>query len=227
MKYSIQNILAVLVFVGCSSALADPDENSPGGMYIPPGVNVGSIDSMNMPDAIKNMSKKQHAQMKERGFADASEEEVVVLERYALDKNKKYIKEMSDVLPELAIQPSTLSGQMFERAKFKGAMVSGGYTKNGWTGVTRLYRFPQLGLVKLDELDYIASGSGIIVAKEFIDEIDGKTATYMVKRSLSGKSLSELTWFTESKMFTLSASGLIKKDDKRYAQLVEIAREVR
>lgn len=197
-------------------------------MHIPPGLSVDSIDNIDVPDVIRSISKNQHLQMKERGYADASEEEVVVLERYAMKENKKYIKDMSDVIPTLAITPSELSGPVFERGKLKGAMASGGHTKSGWTGVTRLYQFPQLGLVKLEELDYIASGSGVVVVKEFInDDVDGNIATYMVKKSLSGKSLSELTWFTENKMFVLSVSGLIKKDDKRYGLLVELAKEIR
>lgn len=231
MKYLVMHaafITTISLNVLFSSALAQTNDNTPGGIHIPPGLSIKSIDSMEVPDLIKNISKKQLIEMTGRGYADAQEEEVVVLERYALEDNQKHIKTMAEVIPKLTMQPSELRGTKFDLGVFKGALTSGGHTDNGWTGITRLYQLPQLGLVKLDELDYISSGSGIVVAKEFINEdINGSIAIYLVKQSLSGKSISELTWFTENKMFILSVTGNINRDDNKYELIVELAEGIR
>lgn len=211
-----------------NAAAADQAETSPGGIVIPPGLSVKTLDEMDYPELIKNIARKQNSEMIERGYADASEEEVTVLERYVREGNKLKMKGMEEVAGTLAMQPSELAGTKFETGKFKGALASGGYTENGWTGITRIFDLPKLGVVKLEELDYISSGSGIVVTKEFINEdVNGNIATYLVKQSVTGKSISELNWFTDKKMYTLSVNGNISQSDKRYQLILELAKSVR
>lgn len=92
-----------------------------------------------------------------------------------------------------------------------GAVPSGIKTTEGWTAVSRLIVEPKLGLMMLEEIDYVASGGGLTMIKEAINEdINGRPAIFRAKTSHGGKSITELTWATDQKIYTLSSNRSVK-----------------
>jgi len=173
------------------------------------GVSVIPLDNHPVPDILKDQARVEIAQMKSQGYVDSDESSVAYLE--AAKSDKKRLKSMSEVAPSLKILPANIDNSNLGQATLLGAIASGGYTDEGWTGVNRLFVVPKLGLVGLEEVDYVASGGGFAMIKEAINQdVNGNPAILRVKQSQSQKSLSELTWATDRKIYTLSVNRALK-----------------
>ena len=65
----------------------------------------------------------------------------------------------------------------------------------------------------LQEWDYVADGGGITIVKEAMNTTVGKfPAQLSRKRSPSGKVMTELSWATEKKYFTLTVWADVPKE---------------
>lgn len=230
MKKTIKNIstllLPVCFVISVNSSAQDSHSSSPM-PHIAPGLSVIPMNKIQAPGHIKRLFLRQSKEMKTRGYADATDDEVLGLDDDTLKKNKKNIKKFDEVVTDLAISPSDLNNGPFNRGRLIGAVKAGGHTDLGWTGITRFYTFPKLGLVKFDEIDLLATGGGVTVAEELINEnINGSPAIFVVKQAVNGKTLTELAWFTQTKMFTLSTTKKMAKGDKFYVSLIDLANSI-
>lgn len=173
------------------------------------GTSIIPLDNHPVPDLLKNQARIEIAQMKNQGYVDSDESAVTYLD--AAKDDKKRLKPMSEVAPTLKVFPANISGFTLGQSILLGAMASGGYTDEGWTGISRLFVVPKLGLVGLEEVDYVASEGGFAMIKEAINQnVNGYPAILRVKQSQSKKSLSELTWANDRKIYTLSVNRALK-----------------
>lgn len=185
----------------------------PGGVMEPAvstGITILPLDQQPVPDVLKNQARLEMGQMKSRGYVDATEDAVSYLDRAKADKDKR-LKPMTEVAPKLKINPANLGSSTLGQAVLLGATASGGHTEAGWTGLNRIFVVPRFGLVGLDEVDYIASQGGAAFIKEAINQnVNGFPAILSVKQSRSNKGLTELTWATDQKIYTLSTNRALK-----------------
>lgn len=189
------------------------------------GVTILPLEQHPVPDMLKTQAKLEFTQMKKRGYIDATEDAVSYLDR-AKENKKKRLKAMVDISSKLKITPASLDASSLKQATLLGASASGGYTEEGWTGLNRIFIVPNLGIVGLKELDFLASQGGMVFIEEAINqEVNGRPAILSVKQSRSKKGLSELTWATDRKIFTLSTNRALKTQ-KSIDQFVDIARNI-
>jgi hypothetical protein len=88
-------------------------------------------------------------------------------------------------------------------------LIPGGPTRNGpWTDVTRVYQRPDGYPVFLTEFDFVAEGGSVTIMKELINAKVGKSpATLSVQHSSDGRAITELTWETKRKLYSLKTWG--------------------
>lgn len=214
-----------------TTAVADPASKDLGTGSPPSavsGVRVEPLANHEVPEVLKNQARHEIEQHGKHGYTDASEESVSYLDRAvatAQGTGKGGLKSMEQIFSTLAISPASLSGTDLEKAKLLGASTAGAYRNEGWTGLVRVFVAPGLGPVVLEEYDFVAGGGGLVMIKEAVNEnINGYPAVLRVKKSLSGKSVAELTWVSDRKIFTMRANPAAnarKGDD-----LVRIAKDI-
>ena len=188
------------------------------------GISVLPLDDHPVPDVLKNQARVEIDQMKNRGFVEATESEVAMLETAKADKAR--LRPMSEVVPKLRMVPANLGDSVLGRSTVLGAAPNGGYVDDGWTGLMRVMVVPKLGLVGLEEVDFIASGGGLALIKEAVNQdVNGSPAILRVKQSHSRKEMSQITWATSQKIYTLSVNrGL--KSERAIEEFVSLARTI-
>lgn len=176
------------------------------------GISILPLDKQPVPNELKDLARMDISQMKRNGFIDAPESVVAILDTINVARKSKdpLLKLPAEITRSLVFSPSTL-GSLLSEATLLDAEGSGGLTEKGWTGLYRLFAVQNIGLVKLEEVDYIVSKGGWGIIKEAINQdVNGHPAILNVKQSQSGKGLSELVWATDRKIFTLTLNKAVK-----------------
>lgn len=202
---------------------------------MPQGIVIEPLDKHPVPDLLKQEAKREIAEMNSKGSVDVPEEAVSYIERAAsnatnapkagaADPGNPAFKPMYEVEPALAVLPAHLPGTKFDRGEILGAAPGGVKTDRGWTAVSRVFNMSQ-GKVLLEEIDYVAAGGGLVMIKEAINQdVNGHPAILRVKGSRSGKSVTELTWATDRKIYNLSMNKAAK--GKALAEFLELAQSL-
>ncbi len=208
-------------------ALIIPERPAEEPLLIPDGITISSITAMGLPSVLEADALLQVQQMDQQGFVDVGGSEDLVF--YTKKQHGYLMKTMTQVTPKLALQPSDLNGTPFDKAAFIGARAVGGLMKAGWTGLERIYRFPAKGIVKFEELDLVASGGGIVISEESINEsINDGPGMFLVQTGLNNKAISMLTWFNaeQTKMYTLTAGKKMVRQDAHHQLFMRIANAI-
>lgn len=206
------NVLMLFISI-CFIVLSYTYVNAEGIQDSPPpiinGILIEPLDNQPVPEILKNQARKEIEQMAESGYVEAPDEMINYMEN-AQKSQDGSVKPWQEVRSTLKITPSTIQGRDFEAAELKmmGAGTGGILTPEGWTAVTRIFVIPGIGLAMLEEIDYVASGGGLILIKEAINQdINGSPAIFRVKKSHRGKVITELTWATDKKIYHLSLNS--------------------
>lgn len=105
----------------------------------------------------------------------------------------------------LGYAPAEISRTPIGAAELLSTEPTGSFKEGKWTGVTRSYRVPKVGVIILEENDYIASGRVITLFRETLNEnVNGTPARASASRSDDGKGQAELRWVTPQRSFTLT-----------------------
>jgi len=222
-RNSIAGIVLVTFVAGASACYAQPAH---GPLPTPPqGVQIVSIDHQAVPDAFKARVKKKALAMQTKDVLDAEDNEVPDFEAVVADVGKKlrpFDATLVDTL--LHIRPANLERSSLSGAKVIGAHEGGTKLPTGWTGLTRVIAAPALGKIVLDELDYVASGSGFALTKEMLNaDVNGNPATAVSLRTRGNRTMTTVTWVTLNKRYRLRAKP-VGHDVKE--KLLEIARSI-
>jgi len=188
-----------------------------GPQYIP-------LDAQGFPESAKQHMRQEVEQMRQNGFLHADEEEMLQLDRRRMKGQDP--EATKKVLATLGIIPASITGTPLETAQLLDIRPNGSWFMDRWTGVSRLFLVNGLDLVALDEDDFILSGGGVGVAEELCNEmIHGQPAALRVKQSFSKRGMTELTWVTENKVFTLSVNRAFR-NRKAIDELIQLAETI-
>ena len=191
------------------------------------GFSITSIEDQPIPEIFKTKTRKMQQQMQVRGYSEASEDEIIEIERYLYKKNKSYLLSFEAASEQLTFEPAELTNTLFTSGQFIGAAVGGTFIDDRWTGLTRLYELPDYGVVKLDEDDYDSTEGGIQFTEELInEEINGYAAIYTVQVSSSDKALTKITWVTENREYSLSMVKNAAKNDELKQDFIDLAHAI-
>lgn len=163
------------------------------------GVKFYSIDDL--PTGIREEESRRHQEYKAKGYVDSSEEEVSWLEAMP-----KAVKPFADYKEKVQVKLANLDGTPFSALKFLGVVREGPPHS-----LSRLFSFPNGTLLLLREWDYVAEGGGMLIPKDRVNEqVNGVPAVLGIGQSAKGKAMSELTWATDAKSYSLIMSGHVE-----------------
>ncbi|MCA9472675.1 MAG: hypothetical protein MRJ96_00860 [Nitrospirales bacterium] len=183
-----------------------------------------SLEEQRFPEAAIQAMRKDVEQMKAHGFIEARESQVLTLD--LRQKNVKAHRVMADVVQALKITPANVNASKLGQAQMIDIRESGTRVNDKWTGINRLFVVKKMGLVALNEYDFSLAGGGVAVAAELCNEqVNGHPAALRVKESPSKRGMSELTWVTENKVFTLSVNRALK-NQKAVNDFIQLAESI-
>ncbi len=187
------------------------------------GVSIVSIEDHPIPQEFKDSAKRFRQQMEERGYADASENDVNVISAELSERNSKYLISPEEAAAVLVSEPIDLEGTLFEDKKIIGAVTGGAFVDGKWTDIARLFEFEEFGVVQLQEDESLA----ILLSEEAINEdVNGNPAMYTVQVSESGQSLTSISWVTDDKQYTVSMNKNASEDEKLKEDFINLARSL-
>jgi hypothetical protein len=98
-----------------------------------------------------------------------------------------------------------------------GVVPEGAGNDGPWSSVKRVYRRPDGVLVTLHEWAYVADGGGVLGVRELMNATVKHGAVrhpaqFAIRRATTGQVVSELRWFTDAKVFTLSVAQDVLAD---------------
>lgn len=216
MKY-ISRLALVYTATAASAAVAAPPGPPPS---IAPsnasrGVKYYVIDDL--PPGIWEEESRRHQEYKTKGYVDASEEEVSWLEAMP-----KAVKPLADYKEKVLVKLSNLDGTPFAGLKFLGVVREGPPHS-----LSRLFSFPNGTLLLLREWDYVAEGGGMLIPKGRVNEqVNGVPAVLGIAQSQKGKAMSQLTWATEAKSYTLIMTGHVENAGM-HKKMMELANSIK
>ncbi len=223
--------IAAMLLVGglttLSAGAQEPAVSSPPGF---PPVREGTVEvapfaQSPLNETMRSALLARRDAQRSQGWTLASEEQAQAIDGYFEDDQvKRRLKPtLLDLQTDLRIVPAELTGTLLGTARIEGVLAAGGFVDGRWTGLARAMTVRDLGRVVLEEYDYRAAGSHIVIAEEMVDsELNGYPVLYSVWRAPSGKAWTEIRWFTPNKEFRLYVGKEIQKNDRLYEQLMRL-----
>ncbi|GFO75317.1 hypothetical protein BPLS_P2474 [Bathymodiolus platifrons methanotrophic gill symbiont] len=191
------------------------------------GVSIVSYKDQPIPQLFKDLTKKAVEEMAERGYASAEESNVRTISRVLEPRLKHLMLSYDEAANQLVKEPANLEGTPFDDGELLGAHTGGSNHDGKWTNISRFYKFDDLGVVKLREVDYITSRGRIQMTQELINEdVNGRPAIYRVNVSNSGAAVTLVSWATDSKKYVLYAEKNGAKDESVKQRLLELAQAI-
>lgn len=184
-----------------------------------PGLRTISLDESWFVGARLETIKKQLAEQAKNGYYNASDEEVPDLSRAIapspvatneLDRvlEKRY-SSMTAIRPKLHAEPISIHGTRLEASRFIEAATAGGWEDGVWTGLARYFEVPDLGLIKLEEIDFAASKASVSLIRELVtSDVNGRPAIAKTARTPNGRTLVSVAWMTDSMSYSLMLQPL-------------------
>jgi len=201
---------------------------SPGQPPMVRGVKVEPLANHQVPETLKSQARSEIDQVRTQGYVDVPDEVVSYLDRAvaaAQATGEGRLRPIQEIPGGLKLSPASLQGTVLEKARFLGAAPAGAYSKEGWSGLVRVFVAARIGPVVLEEFDFVAGEGGLVMIEEAINEsVNGRPAILRTKKGAGGKSMTELTWASDRKIYTLRAKST---DNPRSAgELVALARGI-
>ncbi|MBK0417228.1 hypothetical protein JD974_22720 [Chromobacterium haemolyticum] len=202
--------LVGVVLIGCaSSALSsEGDHNafSPVSGLEPGKLTVVSINEL--PAALKVVSvedlkrdvKNKSAVDGRMDYEKISDEAVLYATSY-----QNRLRTLQDVSANAKSKLADIGASQLNAYRFEGVVPQGPSLRGPWSSFDRVFRRPDGVLIILHEWDFIADGGGVMAVKELMNlKVQGLPARFVVKKSPSGKKVSELTWVSSKKYYTIA-----------------------
>jgi len=115
------------------------------------------------------------------------------------------------------VPPADVTASDLAGYTLAGVVPKGPGQDGPWSSVKRVYRRPDGVLVMLHEWAYVAEGGGVLGVRELMNaSVRHGTARcpaqFAIRRAPTGQVVSELRWFTDAKVFTLSVAQDVLAD---------------
>ncbi len=147
-------------------------------------------------------------QIQRLGYREVSDEDMSEL---SLDNVKSRFIPIDDIVKNISSPLAIISIQsgIYKTMTLVGATARSPAKKTGkWTQVGRYFSLANGDVLVLAESDYKAGEYSVIIPEESVNEtVNGSPATMVTRKTTSGKFFTDLTWFTETKMYTLHSTG--------------------
>lgn len=177
-----------------------------------PGFSVVPLDEMKIPDVMKEKMRAAIAQRKKRGADPTPDAQFI-----SINHTVAMIQEDKTPWPSLAEManagtlispPSPVAGTVLANAELIFTDIGGGNRNSQWSGLTRIYRTKDLGIVVLGEDSYRSVNGSMTMPEESVNaSVNGGPATLIAKYSTSGENYIGLSWATDNKFYKLMSNA--------------------
>jgi len=178
-----------------------PSPRPPG--FDSPSVTVQKSSQMRSPGAKKHTPVFKE-QLQRLGYREVSDDSMSSL---SLDNVKAQFIPIEDIEKNLSSPLSIISTKT---GVYKTMVLTGAIAKSPekntakWTQVMRYFSLANGRILMLSEFDYKAARISVILPAELMNEnINGSPAMLVTKKTTTGKYFTELSWFTENKLYSL------------------------
>lgn len=179
----------------------------PGGNIAPHSVKIQKSSEMRTPGA-RDQTPVIQEQIQRLGYREASDDDMSFL---SLDNVKDRFTPLEDIAKNTSSPLAIISIKtgIYNTMTFAGAIATGPAKKTGkWTQVQRYYSLANGDVLMLTEADYKAAEYSVVIPEESINEkVNGSPASMVTRKTAAGKFFTELSWFTENKIYTLHLTG--------------------
>ena len=208
-KYNFYLVYALTFCSTCTVAQENKILENPNQSISPiPQVEVGkvkNVPAVQLPPVLRSIAQRDIA-AQERGGEIFSDEDFLQRSQY-----QNRLQYEGNIASKLKIKLSNIQGTELSRYVYEGVIPNGPTFDGPWTNVTRVFRRQDGVVVMLSEWDYVADGGGVITVKELMTEkVRDVPARLIVLKTPSNKAISELTWATDKKYFTISVWNDVK-----------------
>lgn len=115
------------------------------------------------------------------------------------------LRSEDEVKPKLKVTLADINSTELKDYVYEGIIPDGPTINGPWTSVIRVFKRQDGVTVMLREWDYVADGGAIVTINELMNvKVASEPAMLTVKKSPSGKTVTELDWSTDTKQFTLT-----------------------
>jgi len=224
--FAINNVIAAKL---TDSVPLKPTNSDRFGIATTPGLSIISIDDL--PPEIAAKAKSVNEQYNNNGYYLTGNSET---DRYTLSNMRKAFvpeeKVNAKLSPGLLQSKSKISelasnNSVFGALKLEGIIPSSKLSAATIYGLSRVYSLNDKSFFMIRETEF-ASGIAVAIPAEAINEnVNGYPAILNIMKSVDGNALTTLSWFTDTKMYTITKSGIIKGKG-RLNKLVEFAQTI-
>jgi len=201
---------------------APPESPAP---RAPSGFSLRSIDEQELPPAMKEDILARARLIREHkvlSVDDSRLPDFAALEAEHRSRGRALDQLIAN--KKLSVSPADLGATSLRGQAVVEALPHGIYSKDAWTGVSRVFHHPALRYVVLEETNLAVAGGGVTFSKEMINaDVNGAPATLM-KRQGADRSETSLSWYAGGVLYLLRTPPV---DDKAGAELLDIARHIR
>jgi hypothetical protein len=192
----------------------------------PGGFSLRSIDEQELPPAVKEDILARARLIREHKVLSISDDRLP--DFAALEAEHRARGRALDQLianKKLAFSPADLSATSLRGLAVAEALPHGVYTKDAWTGVSRVFRHPDLRYVVLEETNLAVAGGAVAFSREMINaDVNGAPATLLKRQGSAQRSETSLSWYAGGVLYLLRTPPI---DDKAGAELLDIARHIK
>jgi len=193
--------------------------------WILPG-QMKTVSLNDYPPDLREKIRDDIRNRKAKGYYAASPEEIDAKQMF-LKNYRSHIFPMRLAKEKLNVELDDLTHTPFARFVLEGFIPEDAGEEGKSVMAMRVFTDPKDHTVLiLEEWDYVRSGGGgLVIAEAKTDDINGVHGELRILADPAGRAMSELTWATERKSYSLIAMGNIAKNGKK-EEFIALARSI-
>lgn len=201
-------ILCFVVFpIAFNVAVADMVDMPSTDPLLPPmkrkQMETGKVTHANkdeLPEEMKKFLNEKALDEKEKGYEATPEEFFIASAGY-----RNYLQQESNLKPKIAVALADIGGTELKHYVYEGIIPEGPTLGGPYTKVTRVFKRQDGVVIMLTEWDYVADGGAILAINEMMNvKVGNVPGIITIKKSPSGKTMTDLHWSTDKKDFNIS-----------------------
>ena len=171
---------------------------------------VTRVSKDELPADMKKFIDDRTIAEKEKGYEATPEDFFTASAGY-----HSYLQQESNLKPKIAVALSDISATELKGYVYEGIIPEGPIMGGPYTKVTRVFKRQDDVVVMLTEWDYVADGGAILAINEMMNiKVGNVPGIITIKKSPSGKTMTDLHWSTVKKDFNISVWEDVDKKQK-------------
>lgn len=170
-----------------------------------PGVYTVSLNDIPASTEAKDIIESNIRKYAQDGYISVPNERIPKPSTISSLLSRRESRPVEQFRDRLALPPSDLSNTVLAKAEYLDARPSGKIENGRASGLTRVYRIADAGLITFGEDDYRSAGTRITRVKEALNaEVNGVPAEATALKAADGRASVMLRWITPLRSYRLT-----------------------